>query len=145
MSKQDIGRREFGRRVALAAAVAPGAMATALRGQAEDRMPTQSSGHGTPFLQLNLPLAVNDAPLVDGGQAQPDPKPQQSDEADLVLSTIAARYPDKRLDKATLEAIRGDVQYHRLLSRAIATFPLKNSDSPAFNFSAWRAPSLDSK
>jgi len=114
-----VNRREFARRIAIASA----AVSLGGRGPAGGAESQQKSSSKPAQRVLNETETV----------ASP------SDEAELLLRVVLQRYPDKRLDAATLESIRGELEANISLSRQLGRFPLKNSDQPAPVFAADRS------
>ena len=65
-----------------------------------------------------------------------DPKPEKPDplrvELALWLELIRVRYPDPRLTPAVMTLVAGDCLGDIMHCRRVSSFPLKNSDAPAF-------------
>lgn len=116
--QQPFNRREFAKALVLGAATVP--VAQPSRSAAAGDRPQQKP------VQAERP------------EASKQEKPEAS-EADLVLAVVKHHYPDERLDEKVLDAIRGDIQGDLARSRVLSSFPLKNSDEPAFVFAAYRA------
>ena len=55
------------------------------------------------------------------------------------LELIRVRYPDSRLTPAVMNLVAGDCLGDILHCRRVSSFPLKNSDAPAFAMTVWRA------
>ena len=78
----------------------------------------------------------------ESGPAKADKPPENPDsprpisEGDLLLGTIMLRYPDERLDEKALRSIRIEIARNLERSRQLGSYPLKNSDAPAFHFAA---------
>ena len=56
------------------------------------------------------------------------------------MESIRARYPDPRMTPEVLTLIAGDVLGDIMHCRRVSSFPLKNSDAPAFAMTVWRSP-----
>lgn len=56
------------------------------------------------------------------------------------LESIRVRYPDPRMTPEVLTLIAGDVLGDIMHCRRVSSFPLKNSDAPAFAMTVWRSP-----
>ena len=80
---------------------------------------------------VSLPAAAT----VADESKKPD-EPQKLDpiraEAALWLELIRTRYPDSRLTPEVLTLVAGDVLGDIMHCRRVSSFPLKNSDAPAF-------------
>jgi hypothetical protein len=57
----------------------------------------------------------------------------------LLLTYLVRRYPNERLDEVAIQGIFRDIRGDVARGRALAEFPLRNSDEPAFVYSAYRA------
>lgn len=75
-----------------------------------------------------------------------DPKPPTPEKPDplrselaLWLELIRVRNPDPRLTPAVMTLVAGDCLGDIMHCRRISSFPLKNSDAPAFAMTVWRA------
>lgn len=75
-----------------------------------------------------------------------DPKPPPPEKPDplrvelaLWLEMIRARYPDPRLTPAVMSLVAGDCLGDIMHCRRVSSFPLKNSDAPAFAMTVWRS------
>ena len=81
-------------------------------------------------------LPLNAAAQVVADEPQKTPEPSMPDplrmEAALWLELIRTRYPDPRLTPEVLTLVAGDVLGDIMHCRRISSFPLKNSDAPAF-------------
>ena len=62
--------------------------------------------------------------------------PRPISEGDLLLGTIVRRYPNDHLDANVLTSIRIEIARNCERSRQLASYPLQNSDAPAFHFAA---------
>jgi hypothetical protein len=74
-----------------------------------------------------------------------EPKPPTPDKPDplrvelaLWLELIRSRYPDARLTEDVMKLIAGDCLGDILHGRKVSSFPLKNSDMPAFAMTVYR-------
>lgn len=56
------------------------------------------------------------------------------------LESIRIRYPDPRMTPEVLTLIAGDVLGDIMHCRRVSSYPLKNSDAPAFAMTVWRSP-----
>ena len=56
------------------------------------------------------------------------------------LESIRVRYPDPQMTPEVLTLIAGDVLGDIMHCRRVSSFPLKNSDAPAFAMTVWRSP-----
>lgn len=56
----------------------------------------------------------------------------------LLLTYLVRRYPNDHLDEAAIQGIFRDIRGDLARGRALAEFPLKNSDEPAFVYSVYR-------
>jgi hypothetical protein len=74
--------------------------------------------------------------------AAPEPEtkeePQEISEAGWMLGLILKRYPDERLDEASIRGIVGDIHADMARSRLLSSYPLENSDEPGYVFRPWR-------
>jgi len=114
MPNESIPRREFARRVAVGAAVP---LTATLKTAATAADKTQQS---------------------EKPQPEKKTKVEPPSQADLLLEVVKQRYPDKRLDKTVLNAIRNDLRGDINRSKVLSNFPLKNWDEPGFVFAAYR-------
>ena len=71
--------------------------------------------------------------------ASPKPDPLHVELA-AWMESIRVRYPDSRMTPEVLTLIAGDVLGDIMHCRRISSFPLKNSDAPAFAMTVWRSP-----
>jgi hypothetical protein len=124
MHRQSLTRREFATRVTLGAAAVPLAVG--------------------PVGALASDEAQNSAQSPEKqakAAAEPTQKPAEAKpptQAELLLDVVRLRYPDERLTDDVLEHIRGDIEADLFRAAAIANCPLRNSDAPAYVFSAYR-------
>ena len=86
-----------------------------------------------------LPVAVvamDDEPQLPTDPPKPDPL-----RVEMVawVDSIRARYPDSRMTPEILKLISGDVLGDIMHCRRVSSFPLKNSDAPAFAMTVWRS------
>ena len=85
-----------------------------------------------------LPITV--VALAD---APKPPIPENPDplrvELALWLELIRVRYPDPRLTPAVMTLVAGDCLGDIMHCRRVSSFPLKNSDAPAFAMPVWRS------
>lgn len=89
-----------------------------------------------------LPVAA--AALADDPKSPiepPKPDPLRVEMA-AWMESIRVRYPDPRMTPEVLTLIAGDVLGDIMHCRRVSSFPLKNSDAPAFAMTVWRAPNL---
>ncbi|HEY4262661.1 MAG TPA: hypothetical protein VGM98_21045 [Schlesneria sp.] len=75
-------------------------------------------------------LPEDPAPI--GAEAPPPPEV-------LLLTYLVRRYPNEHFDDVAIQGIFRDIRGDVARGRALAEFPLKNSDEPAFVYSAYRA------
>ncbi len=59
----------------------------------------------------------------------------------LLLTYLVRRYPNDHLDEVAIQGIFRDIRGDVARGRALAEFPLRNSDEPASVYSAYRAAS----
>lgn len=102
---------------------------------------------GALLLISSQPVAADDKVAEDKAvpevPAEPAPEPpapaQKPDypaEEVLLLTCLVQRYPSKHFDDSALQGIYRDLRADVARSRILSEFPLKNSDSPGFVFSA---------
>lgn len=84
-------------------------------------------------------IALSDEPKVPPETPKPDPLRV---EMSSWLESIRVRYPDPRLTPEILVLIAGDVLGDIMHCRKVSSFPLVNSDAPAFSMTVWRSPKL---
>ena len=85
-------------------------------------------------------------PVVAIGLAD-DPKPAAPPEKldplrvemAVWLESIRVRYPDARLTPAVMTLVAGDVLGDIMHCRRVSSFPLKNSDAPAFAMAVFKS------
>ena len=86
-----------------------------------------------------LPAAT--ATLAD--EPKPAAEPVKPDPLRIEMAawvdSIRVRYPDQRMTAEVLTLIAGDVLGDIMHCRRVSSFPLKNSDAPAFAMTVWRA------
>ncbi len=82
-------------------------------------------------------VALSDEPKSPTEPPKPDPLRV---EMGAWLESIRVRYPDPRMTPEVLALIAGDVLGDIMHCRRVSSFPLKNSDSPAFAMTVWRSP-----
>ncbi len=82
--------------------------------------------------------ALADEPKKDEPKKNREAEPLNPIQAEAVLwlELILARYPDPRLTPEVMKLVAGDVLGDVFHCRRVSSFSLKNSDSPAFEFSA---------
>ena len=75
-----------------------------------------------------------------------DPKPPSPEKPDPLrvelavwLELIRVRYPDPRLTPAVMTLVAGDCLGDIMHCRRVSSYPLKNSDAPAFAMTVWRS------
>lgn len=75
-----------------------------------------------------------------------DPKPPTPDKPDplrielaLWLELIRIRYPDSHLTENVMKLVAGDCLGDIMHCRKVSSFPLRNSDPPAFAMTVYRA------
>lgn len=74
----------------------------------------------------------------DGSKTdKPDDGPPAPPLEAVLLTYLARRYPSDHLDEAALQGIYRDIRGDVARSDVLSSFPLKNSDEPAFAFRAW--------
>jgi hypothetical protein len=73
-------------------------------------------------------------------------KPEKNAEPDarppielLILTALIQRYPSEHYDEASLKGILNDIRGDIARGRILSSFPLQNSDEPAFAFRPYRA------
>ena len=86
---------------------------------------------------VGLPVALADEPKAPTEPPKPDPLRV---EMAAWMESIRVRYADPRMTPEVLTLIAGDVLGDILHCRRISSFPLKNSDAPAFAMTVWRSP-----
>ena len=86
---------------------------------------------------VGLPVALADEPKPPTEPPKPDPLRV---EMAAWMESIRVRYADPRMTPEVLTLIAGDVLGDILHCRRISSFPLKNSDAPAFAMTVWRSP-----
>jgi hypothetical protein len=86
-----------------------------------------TAGPGTP----PAPKLPED-PMPVAAEAPPPPEV-------LLLTYLVRRYPNDQLDEVAIQGIFRDIRGDVARGRALAEFPLRNSDEPAFVYSAYRA------
>ena len=89
-----------------------------------------------------LPLAaVTTIAVADESTkpAEPEKLDPNRAEAAVWLDLIRTRYADPRLTPAIMTLVAGDVLGDIMHCRRVSSFPLKNSDAPAFVFAARRS------
>ncbi len=87
-----------------------------------------------------LPAAV--VALADDPKSPtevPKPDPLRVEMA-AWMESIRVRYPDPRMTPEVLTLIAGDVLGDIMHCRRVSSFPLKNSDAPAFAMTVWSSP-----
>lgn len=84
-----------------------------------------------------IPVVRADEPKVPIEPAKPDPLRV---EVAAWVDSIRARYPDPRMTPEVMKLVAGDVLGDILHCRRVSSFPLKNSDAPAFAMTVWRSP-----
>ena len=114
MTDDSLDRRSFGKHV-----VAAGALASLARGPSPK----------------NAAAEEKKKPKDD---SRAEVKEMPKTPADLLLEVLKQRYPDERLDEATLKSIRRELSVGLLRSRLLSNYPLRNSDEPGFVFAAYR-------
>ena len=123
-----VSRREFARTVALGTAgltaLGTGTAANAVAG---DEKP---AGTDPPAKPRSEAEAGSEERSVEGPRAAED----------LLLEIVRQRYPHENLTEDVLEAIRRDLRGVVARGELLRRYPLKNSDEPAFVFSAYRGP-----
>lgn len=72
---------------------------------------------------------VGDEPKSSASATEPDPLRA---EVAAWLETIRLRYPDQRMTPEVMKSVAADVLGDILHCRRVSSFPLKNSDAPAF-------------
>lgn len=82
-------------------------------------------------------VALADDPKSPTEAPKPDPLRV---EMAAWLESIRVRYPDPRMTPEVLTLIAGDVLGDIMHCRRVSSFPLKNSDAPAFAMTVWRSP-----
>ena len=87
-----------------------------------------------------LPVAV----VALAEEPKPPTEPPKPDplrvEMAAWMDSIRARYPDPRTTPEVLKLIASDVLGDIMHCRRVSSFPLKNSDAPAFAMTVWRSP-----
>jgi hypothetical protein len=81
-------------------------------------------------------LTLADEPKAPTEPPKPDPL---RIEMAAWLESIRVRYPDTRMTPEVLTLIAGDVLGDIMHCRRVSSFPLKNSDAPAFAMTVWRS------
>lgn len=84
-------------------------------------------------------VALGDDPKSPTEPLKPDPLRV---EMTAWLDSIRVRYADPRMTPEVLTLIAGDVLGDIMHCRRVSSFPLKNSDAPAFAMTVWRSPNL---
>lgn len=96
-------------------------------------------------------LTLADEPQQARKQAEavkPRDEPADADDdadhavEDALLEVVRRRYPDRRLQPGVLEAIRQEIRSDLRRGETLREFALKNSDEPAFVFSAFRSDAI---
>lgn len=82
-------------------------------------------------------VALSDEPKSPTEPPKPDPLRV---EMSAWLESIRVRYPDPRMTSEVLTLIAGDVLGDIMHCRRVSSYPLKNSDAPAFAMTVWRSP-----
>lgn len=73
-----------------------------------------------------------------GKNVLPESEPEEEvSETALLLGLILMRYPDDRLDETAIQGIIRQIHSDMVHSEILSSFPLENSDEPAFAFRAW--------
>ncbi len=116
MANSRFNRRNFAKRMILGAAAIPIGTAAAAASRADE--PTEAEP------------AKADKPPENRDSARP------ISEGDLLLAIVMRRYTSEHLDAATLRSIRIEIARNFERSRQLDSYPLKNSDAPAFLFAA---------
>lgn len=86
---------------------------------------------------VGLPVALANEPKVPTEPPKPDPLRV---EMAVWMESIRVRYADPRMTPEVLTLIAGDVLGDIMHCRRVSSFPLKNSDAPAFAMTVWRSP-----
>lgn len=86
---------------------------------------------------VGLPVALADEPKSPTELPKPDPLRV---EMAAWMESIRVRYADSRMTPEVLTLIAGDVLGDIMHCRRVSSFPLKNSDAPAFAMTVWRSP-----
>lgn len=86
---------------------------------------------------VGLPVALADEPKSPAELPKPDPLRV---EMAAWMESIRVRYADPRMTLDVLTLIAGDVLGDIMHCRRVSSFPLKNSDAPAFAMTVWRSP-----
>ncbi|MDB5348472.1 MAG: hypothetical protein JWP89_6849 [Schlesneria sp.] len=94
-----------------------------------------------------VPLTTASAASSDGPPAPKlpeDPAPVAAEVPPevLLLTYLVRRYPSDHLDEVAIQGIFRDIRGDVARGRALAEFPLRNSDEPAFVYSAYRAATV---
>lgn len=116
MAENDMNRRQFGKRAAVASAAGSLAILGGA-GSAEDA--ADETGEHRPAV------------------AEPIP-PNQIPVELLLLEVIRQRHPNRELNHHFLDEIRRDIRGELNRARAIREVPLTNADEPAAIFAAYR-------
>lgn len=114
MSPESVNRREFAKRLAAGAAVAPLAGCLSQDAVAGKQQEPQQPEQPKP------------------------PADQQIPPERLLLEVVRKRYPDKRLTLDVLASIQNDIRGDLARSKVLSSFPLNNWDEPRFVFAAYR-------
>ena len=88
-------------------------------------------------LLLAFLMAIPASYAQDGDQPEAE-SVEDPPEAAYVLGLILRRYADERLTDSIVSRIAGDVYGDLARSAILSSFPLSNSDEPAFVFRACR-------
>ena len=82
-------------------------------------------------------VALADEPKPATEPPKPDPLLV---ELSARLESIRSQYPDSRMTPEVVKLIAGDVLGDIMHCHRVSSFPLKNSDAPAFAMTVWRSP-----
>lgn len=116
-----IGRREFSRQIAAGAGLLGG-------------IATVSTSVASPRTAEDPPVPKKgDDPKSDA----PEPPPPPAEV--LLLNYLIRKYPSDKFDDQALQGIFRDIRGDVARGKALASFPLKNSDEPVFTFRAYRS------
>jgi len=148
MTSSGLTRRQFTLTLASGASIAA---AQGVSGaQQEESVEHPDKPHADPASDGDDPPSsgsVDASKESDPEDEQPHEADSDKDESDeppeaaWVLGWIMRRYADERLDDAAVSGIASDIYRDLARSRTLSSFPLSNSDEPAFIFRARRAES----
>lgn len=99
-----------------------------------------------------IPAIASEPPTgTNANESRPDETPKPAVDSDmpppptpeiLLLSLLASRIPAEHLTDEVLQGIARDLRGDRLRSAVLSSFPLEQSDQPAFAFVPYRGPDL---